>query len=547
MEQKLKKQRNKLLFRITLIMLAVWLSVSVIFCVIRLSAEKVNVQSNELSDLSYVKHLLTVSNGDFDSVNRAFIEYTNIVYSDDGTDNRFDMQIVITDRKTNHIIADTAKTIGVRYSIKQGDNTMQYVVCLLNFDAIRNALNDKQIQTISDYLNTNRADGDYYDLVCTKFHLRNVAVIPLELKIILVDGNDTRLTVNDNVCTFELNDNLIQGYPVCESSTITRNLIPKDFLLKCDYNKDYIGSLTKKQRNNSTDMIPTGTFEYLFYAKDYLNYDNSLYNEADDAWLIEYVKKINLLENCKSDLIIGVALAFGFFLTIAVILWVMIWKTIKTQIVQEQKRLDLTNALAHDIKTPLFVISGYAYSLKENIDEAERELYLDKIIEQTDEVNNLIHRIINFSKLDSYKMVPYKTEFDLCELTQEILKNYSALSDHKKVVLSHSGKSRITADRELIKTALQNLIDNAVKYSLPDSEIQIEITDHTFTINNQTEAMTKGEIKNLWKPYVRKDESRHKKGNGLGLSIVKSILDLHDAKYHMNVKDKTLTCQITFS
>ena len=237
---------------------------------------------------------------------------------------------------------------------------------------------------------------------------------------------------------------------------------------------------------------------------------------------------------------------FGFFFTIAAILCVMIWRTVRTQLIQEQKRMDLTNALAHDIKTPLFVISGYAYSLKENIDETERDLYIDKIIEQTDEVNGLVHRMLTFSKLDSYKMTLNRTDVDLGELTESILQNYAALPDNKRVSFSKSGSNTVSADRELLKTALQNLIDNAAKYSLKGSVIRISVTGRTITITNESEPLTKDDLKQIWKPYVRKDKSRHQKGNGLGLSIVKSIIELHKARIDMSMKDSTLTCTIEF-
>ena len=252
--------------------------------------------------------------------------------------------------------------------------------------------------------------------------------------------------------------------------------------------------------------------------------------------MFQYAKEVNLFDNCKRDLALGAAVIFVFFLTIALILCVMIWRTVKAQIIQEQKRLDLTNALAHDIKTPLFVISGYAYTLKEDIDADERGEYIDKIIEQTDEVNGLVHRMLSYSKLDSYQMKLNKTELDLLELTKSILKNYTALPYGKKLKFVHSGKNIVEADKELLKTALQNLIDNAVKYALPDTVVKVGLNGTTFTVSNEAEPLSKSDIKEIWQPYVRKDKSRTTKGNGLGLSIVKSILDLHKADYGFEYK-----------
>lgn len=544
MEAKLKKQRNKLFLRVILILLAVWLTISAVFCVIRLNIEKTNAYNQELSDISLAKQVLTLGNGELEAVNYVFLNCFNIVYNEEDPSQKFDSQIIITDRKNNQILADSKDSIGVRFSIKHEKDSL-LIVGLLNYHSIRDALSDEDLSAIETYLNTNRDDGNYYELVCTKMQI-GVELIPLELKIVLVNGKDDRMTLDDNVAVFDLSGNMTEETYVYESGTLRRNTIPKSFLLEEKYNKDYIGSLNTEQRRNNVDMIRTGTFEYLFYSSDYLNYVDDVEGNYLESHRLQYAREINLLDNCKYDLFLGVSIAFVFFFTIAAILCIMIWRTVKAQIIQEQKRLDLTGALAHDIKTPLFVISGYAYSLKENIDENEREEYLDKIIEQTDEVNDLVHKMLNFSKLDSYSMTLNKTDFDLSELAREIADDHGALPDHKSIVFNHSGDNTINADKELVKTALQNLIDNAIQYSLPDSEITIDVKDKCFSVSNRAEPLTKAELKQIRQPYMRKDKSRSRKGNGLGLSIVQSIAEQHDARFEMEMKDDILTCSITF-
>ena len=549
MEQRLKKERNQLLLRIILILLAVWLAVSAVFCAVRLNTEKVNIQNDELSKLNRIKRFVIVGEDNLESVEQFFPDE-----ADDGgktPQKSFDTQIILTDRSTNKIVADTANTIGVYFTVKTNTNLTGNAVGMLDYDDVRGALSDSEYEEIAGFLNTERDDGDYYELVCTRFFPDRSRIVPTQLKIVLVSGADTRITLEE-AAVYELNADRAEGKNVYDCGSIRRNTIPKEFILDGVRNKDIIGTLSKEQRKSNVAMIRTGALKYVFYASDYLNYyqrsadEDASYDTADDNLYIQYAREVDLLDSCKTALLSGVMLILGFILTIGAILCVMIWHTVRAQLVQEQKRLDLTNALAHDIKTPLFVISGYAYSLKENIDESEREVYIDRIIEQTEEVNGLIHRMLNFSKLDSYSMTLSKTEFDLCALTKDILKKYTALPDSKRIVFTHSGDNKISADSELIRSALQNLIDNAVKYSPPDSEIQVGVNDQTFTVGNRTEPLTKAELKQIWKPYVRKDKSRHQKGNGLGLSIVKSILDLHEAEYHMEMKEEILICRVTF-
>ena len=544
METKLKKQRNRLFLKIILIMLAVWLTLSAVFCVIRLIIERSNAQSKALADFTLIKQAMTDNFGAADSMNDAYLNGLGYLYDKNDPKQSFDSQVLLTDRRTGKTIIDSADCIGVRFNFRQ-EKTSVPVVGLLNYHAVRDPLSDEDFQTVKDYLSTVRDDGNRYELICTKLQL-DFEITPLEVKIVLVSGSDPRMTIDDNVATYDLSANYIDSRQTYAAGSASRNTIPDSFLLDGKYMKDHIGALTEEQRGQSADMIHLKGFEYLCYASDYINYSDEEYYEIIESWRIQYARQVDLFQNCKTDLALGILISFAFILTVSIILCLMVWNTVKVQIIQEQKRLDLTNALAHDIKTPLFVISGYAYSLKEDIDETERDEYLDRIIEQTDEVNGLIHRMLDFSKLDSYSMTLHKTDFDLCETARKIADNYKALPDHKSIVITHSGDNTVNADQELVKTALQNLTDNAVKYALPDSEITIDITDKQFSIGNKTEPLTPSELKNLRQPYMRRDKSRHTKGNGLGLSIVQSIAEQHNARFDMEMKGSILTCTLRF-
>ena len=544
MKDRFKKQRNMLIQKIILIMLAVWLITSAVFCAVRLNMEKTNIQNRELTNLAHAKQVLIAGNGSFEAVNRAFLESTDFINNNNISGSSYNSQFIITDRITDKLIADTAGTIAVRFSVKQGDDSAFDVIGLLDYDLIQNALSEAELDEIIKLLNTKRDDGNYYELICTKLQMSNSLFIPLELKIVLVNGTDTRFTLDDNVAVFGLEENKIKDNEMFYSSDIKRNTIPTEFITDKKYNPDLISLLSKEEKDQATAVVSAGGLDVILYASDFLNYDNSSYDSPDDDWVIQYAKRANLFDSCKFDLAIGVCMIFLFILIIAVILCVMIWHNVKAQNIQEQKRLDLTNKLAHDIKTPVFVISGYAYSLKEDIDRNERDFYIDNIIEEADEINDLVQKMLNFSKLDSYTMKLNKTEFDLFEAVQKTAEKYTALPENKTIALTQSGDNMICADRELMETVIQNLIDNAVKYSLPETEITIEVNGNTLSVSNQTEPLTKSELKQLWQPYYRKDKSRSKKGNGLGLSIVKSILDLHEAKYIVEMTGNILTITV---
>ena len=535
--------------RVSLVLLAVWLLVSAFYISFCLYNEYTNSQNavlskqtnlerafNNKSEINQKYKYNTVPSG------ALFKELSGFI--DEGLLKDSNSQLVVIENDTGTVIADTAGEkeivkLGYKY---EGYNSIGYG--LIDLQKIRDSLTNEQFKEITDYLTIKRNDGKKYELVCTKFQFVYYDVIPLELKVIINSGSDMWYISDEIVASYPLDENTVARVEILECNDMLRNTIPTDLLLNKTYNEDYIGQLSDEQLEKSFDKISTGFLNYVFYFSE-VNQLKTGEDETTDI-LIRFAKHVNLGKECNRRILIGVSVIFLFFFLIALVLCFMIWKMVKSQIIQEKKRADLTNALAHDIKTPLFVISGCAYSMKDGIDGDERGDYLDKIINQTDNINEMVHKMLNLSKLDSYMMKLNKTDFDLFALVEEVCENYVHLPDGKQLSLSHSGDNTVNADRELIKTAVQNLTDNAVKYSTPHGVIKVEVTGKRLVISNPSEPLSKAEIKQLWEPYARKDKSRSKSGNGLGLAIVKSILDLHKAKYGMYMKASVLTFYAEF-
>ena len=158
MEQRLKKQRNRLFLRVTLILLAAWLAVSAVYCAIRLYTEKADVQNRELANLSRAKQQLSTDAGYSDLISRFFLSYVNLMYPEDGRERNRDTQIIVTDMMSGEIIADTAGKVDVRYGIKTGTDSSSAEYGFLDYNTVRDALSDEQFQTISEYLNTERSE-----------------------------------------------------------------------------------------------------------------------------------------------------------------------------------------------------------------------------------------------------------------------------------------------------------------------------------------------------------------------------------------------------
>ena len=554
MEKRLKKQRNKLFLRVALILLAVWLAVSATYCVIRLHSEKTEMQNRVLSDMSRAKQIISISDRGVSTQSVIYLSTVNMISFKDIIGKDYDSQLLVLDPDSQSVIADTAGKIIVTFSFKTDAGSYPDDYGYIDYRQFRSSISEVQYDKIVDLLNTKRSDGMSNELVCTRFYTSVDQIIPMELSVIPVEKADDWFEQDRIIETFPLNVSAPEKSIVYSNAKSRINIIPKDLLLNGAYNRDYIGSLTEKQRGSSVEVIYNGSGEYLFYTSEYYFLDAFVYRNEKGAYvnnqklyLLQYAKKINILQSCERELFLGIAVIFVFFFTVGTMIFLMIWNTVRTQMIQEQKRLDFTNALAHDIKTPLFVISGYAYSLKENIDSDDRDSYLDKIIQQTEQINALVHKMLNLSKLNSFSMTLSRSECDFGGLVQGILEDYKSLTAGKTVSLTQSGESMIIADEELIRTALQNIIENAVKYSPKDSLITVDVTDRNVRISNPSQPLSKAELKKIWQPYYRADKSRHKKGNGLGLSIVKSIFDLHGIKFYMTMKDGHMVFQAGFS
>ncbi len=538
MEQRLKKERNRLFLRIILIITAVWLSVTLAFCAVTMVVEVEMVKSSGLSGFSQLAQMIMLSNGEFSVMESSFLQSSGL--DNTGDKNKLDTQLAIIDIRRFRTVVDTAKSIGLRYNVEIGPDYYPSFFGFLNYDTLRNSMSDRQFNSIKKWLNTERDDKNYYELICTRCQQKDFNIIPTELEIVLVDGYDRRFILQKNIETYKLDVKVDENSEVYTCSDIRTNCIPKGFLLNKEYCEDYMSSLTRKQLRQPIVTVWPGLFEMVFYASDTISLSNTDNETVENEWEICYAKKINIFDNCKPTLAMGTSVIFVFFLTIAVILCLMIWKTVKSQIIQEQKRRGLTDALAHDIKTPLFVISGYAYSLQEDIDSEERDKYLEKILEQTDSINNMVYKMLNLSKLDSYSAELNLSEFDLYKLAAEAAENYVSLPEGKRIKLAHTGDNTVNADKELVKEAIGNLLDNAVSYSPADSVIEIVADGKSLSISNPCDNLTKSDLKSITQPYVRKDKSRHQKGNGLGLSIVKSIFELHKSKYSLKLIDNRL-------
>lgn len=213
----------------------------------------------------------------------------------------------------------------------------------------------------------------------------------------------------------------------------------------------------------------------------------------------------------------------------------------------DQYRRETTNAMAHDLKTPLMTISGCAENLRDNIHTEKKEHYADLILEQVHVMNEMIANILELSKLEQIENLHHKELVDLRKLAEDSWRNCEVLADSKNIDLEIQGECSIQADKNMMTQALDNLMVNAIKYAKADSCICVKLETTAFEMSNLIEKELDVDVDTLWKPFVKGDNSRNEqRGTGIGLSIVKNIMDLHGFGLALQCVEKEFVVKITF-
>ena len=215
-------------------------------------------------------------------------------------------------------------------------------------------------------------------------------------------------------------------------------------------------------------------------------------------------------------------------------------ETINTTMqVQKQLRIDIMNReerlkqnisdIAHDLRTPLASIRGYITLLK-NCTEQEKKEYLNIIERKSEELNLLINNFYEVSLYDNSSLEIQTTSIDIVQIIMEIvISNYSLIKNNEIEINNRLPEKQIKIYGEEIicKRIIQNLISNSIKYSTGYISIELDEFDNEviFIIRNSVLDLKKSELEHLFERFYTVDKSRNSSGSGLGLYIVKLLLE----------------------
>lgn len=206
----------------------------------------------------------------------------------------------------------------------------------------------------------------------------------------------------------------------------------------------------------------------------------------------------------------------------------------------EEYRRDFIGNVSHELKTPIFNIQGYLYTLVDGgLDDPEiTEKYLQRAIDNVERIAAIVQDLGLISRLESDKLQLEKTRFNIYRLVREVLDDmeWQAAQRHISMELKEHAAQPffVYADRELIRQVIINLVSNSIKYGKErgrtlvglydlDKSVLVEVSDNGNGIEQQ-------HLNRLFERFYRVDKgrSRDQGGTGLGLAIVKHIVEAHN-------------------
>lgn len=221
---------------------------------------------------------------------------------------------------------------------------------------------------------------------------------------------------------------------------------------------------------------------------------------------------------------------------------------IKQKIEIDEMRKEFLSNVTHELKTPIALIQGYAEGLQDNIseDQESREFYCEVIIDEANKMNNMVKKLLSLNQIESGQDAIHFEHFDIVALIQGVLQSTEVLRQGKHVTVEFKETQSIYvwADEFMIEEVVTNYISNAINHVKEPNLIRILVQMEgellRVTVFNTGDPIPNDELDKIWTKFYKVDKARTREygGNGIGLSIVKAIMDNHNQTYGVeNSKD----------
>jgi signal transduction histidine kinase len=223
----------------------------------------------------------------------------------------------------------------------------------------------------------------------------------------------------------------------------------------------------------------------------------------------------------------------------------------RLKVLEDERKTFLAN-ISHDLRTPLAVARGYTETLliENNSNRQDQEEYLELILNKILQVEKLVLQLFELSRMESVNFTPQKEPFVFSEILQEIIKGAELQAKGKNIRINCDNcedSTMIEADISMMERVVQNLLENALKYTNINGHINIELIRNAGQLILRLEnsgPLLPAELLNWVNMDTGEDTIKRPKQAGLGLALVKRILQLHSFDFEVKSRDNTINCFI---
>jgi two-component system, OmpR family, phosphate regulon sensor histidine kinase PhoR len=260
------------------------------------------------------------------------------------------------------------------------------------------------------------------------------------------------------------------------------------------------------------------------------------------AWwgyhLIELTKEIGTQQATVSKRVFMIISEGSvFFLLLILGLW-KIRSSMKKELKFTQRQNNFLLSVTHELKTPLAANKLYLQTvLKRDLDAAKRIELIQKAIAENVRLEGMVDHILTASRIENNVVQVHKESIDLSKLLAEIVQGFNKSFQYDLLELDGVSEVHIVADEFMIKTCVNNLIENAIKYAGTEKKVTVYLKrttgDHIiFGVKDQGPGIKPEFVSEIFQKFVRSgnEETRSQKGTGLGLFIVSEFIRIHGGK-----------------
>lgn len=208
---------------------------------------------------------------------------------------------------------------------------------------------------------------------------------------------------------------------------------------------------------------------------------------------------------------------------------------------QEEMRREFLANVSHELKTPIALIQGYAEGLQENVndDPESREFYCEVIVDEADKMNKMVKKLLSLNQLEFGNGQVHLEHFDVQEIIKSVIASSDILFKQKDITLSfqEGEPAYVWADEYMTEEVIMNYVSNAVNHIDGERIIEIKMSEAEgkvrISVFNTGKKIPEEELDKIWGKFYKVDKARTREygGNGIGLSIVKAIMEAHNQEY----------------